>query len=139
MLRYEYPDADLDITCSTGTYIRSLGNDIAASLGTAAVMTSLTRESVGPFERAQAIPAERMSRETILAHLRPAADAVPGLPRYVAADAERDRIAHGRLLEINPPSDVTELAAVDQTGALLAILQRGDRGWRPSPNLIGVQ
>jgi len=139
LLRYEYPDADLDITCSTGTYIRSLGNDIAASLGTAAVMTSLTRESIGPFERAQAIRAERMSREAILAHLRPAAEAVPGLPRYLATDAERELIAHGRLLEFNPPSDVAELAAVDPSGSLLAILQRGERGWRPRPNLIGVQ
>lgn len=33
VIRYEYPDLVLDIDCGTGTYVRSLGRDIAESLG----------------------------------------------------------------------------------------------------------
>ncbi len=139
LVHYEYPDVTFDVTCSTGTYIRSLGRDIAMALGTVAVMTALTRESIGPFERAAGLPVERFKREFILSHLRSAGEAVPEMRRIVATEAQRELISHGRLLELEMPEAVAELAALDASGTLLAILHHSDRGWRPSPNLIGVQ
>lgn len=55
---YCYPFLKLKIVCGSGTYIRSLGRDIAKKLGTAAVMAALTRTAVGVFrlEDALAIP-----------------------------------------------------------------------------------
>ena len=41
--RYQYPELVLNVECGGGTYIRSLGRDLAESLGTAAVMSALTR------------------------------------------------------------------------------------------------
>ncbi|MDZ4779964.1 MAG: tRNA pseudouridine(55) synthase TruB [Planctomycetia bacterium] len=139
LTRYEYPEADFDVTCSTGTYIRSLGCDIATGLGTAAVMTSLERTSIGPFERTSALPAQRMSRDKILERLRSGAEALPDMPRHVATAVERDLIAHGRFVALDQPAGISELAAIDESGALLAILHRSENGWRPKPNLIGVQ
>lgn len=139
LVHYEYPDVTLDIACSTGTYIRSLGSDIATALGTAAVMTALARTSIGPFERSAALAVERFKREFILNHLRSAGEAVPEMRRIVATETQRELISHGRMLDLAIPEDVVELAAVDEAGALLAVLHRGERGWRPSPNLIGVQ
>ena len=40
---YQYPELILDVACGGGTYIRSLGRDLAESLGTAAVMSALVR------------------------------------------------------------------------------------------------
>lgn len=40
----------LDISCSKGTYIRTLGEDIGQQLGCGAYLTSLNRISVSPFE-----------------------------------------------------------------------------------------
>ena len=51
ILRYEYPELELAIECGSGTYVRSLGRDLAASLGTAAVMSALVRTAIGAFPR----------------------------------------------------------------------------------------
>ncbi len=49
LLRYDYPDLDLEVRCGRGTYIRSLARDIGSALGTAACCQTLTRLAVGPF------------------------------------------------------------------------------------------
>lgn len=54
--QYAYPFVRATIECGSGTYIRSLGIDLAAQLGTVAVMTHLRRESIGPYNLAQAVP-----------------------------------------------------------------------------------
>ncbi|MGE3076892.1 MAG: tRNA pseudouridine(55) synthase TruB [Dehalococcoidia bacterium] len=40
---------ELDLSCSSGTYVRSLARDLGAALGTGAHLTSLRRHSAGPF------------------------------------------------------------------------------------------
>ena len=44
IVAYAYPELTLDIICGTGTYIRTLGIDLAKALGTVAVMTALTQQ-----------------------------------------------------------------------------------------------
>lgn len=53
--QYDYPHLDVDVRCGSGTYLRSLGMDIAAHCQSVAVMTRLTRSEVGPFELATAV------------------------------------------------------------------------------------
>ena len=43
LLHFDYPSLKMEVACGSGTYIRSLGRDIAESLGTAAVMQNLQR------------------------------------------------------------------------------------------------
>lgn len=50
LVQASYPDFQLLIQCGSGTYVRSLGRDIAKELGTAAVMTGLIRTSIGGFQ-----------------------------------------------------------------------------------------
>ena len=47
--KYEYNSGELSVTCSKGTYIRTLIHDIGQKLGTGAVMTSLVRARSGVF------------------------------------------------------------------------------------------
>lgn len=42
-------DVDVDIECSSGTYIRAIARDIGASFGVGGHLTSLRRMAVGPF------------------------------------------------------------------------------------------
>ncbi|MEL7265336.1 MAG: hypothetical protein AAFP69_11095 [Planctomycetota bacterium] len=49
VLRYEYPEVDLEIVCGSGTYVRSIGVDLAAACDTVAVMSRLTRSAIGSF------------------------------------------------------------------------------------------
>ena len=46
---FAYPRLVLETQCSAGTYVRSLGRDLAESIGTAAVMSELVRLEIGPF------------------------------------------------------------------------------------------
>ena len=54
ILEYRYPDLLLEVRCGSGTYLRSLGMDLAAELGTVAVMTELRRTQIGDFHVADA-------------------------------------------------------------------------------------
>ncbi len=50
LLPNSYPFIRFRLRCGSGTYVRSFGRDLAERLGTKAVMASLTRTAVGPFE-----------------------------------------------------------------------------------------
>lgn len=53
------------ITCGGGTYIRSLGRDIAAACGTVAIMTALIREKSGYFSLQNAVKLEEIQADKI--------------------------------------------------------------------------
>jgi len=64
LLGYEPPRAQLRIRCSKGTYIRSLGEDIGAALGTGAHLATLRRTAAGRFRLDQAVTLERLRAMT---------------------------------------------------------------------------
>lgn len=47
---YEYPTLKITVKCSSGTYIRTLGEDIGKALGTGAYLTALRRTKIGDFD-----------------------------------------------------------------------------------------
>jgi tRNA pseudouridine55 synthase len=49
VIDYKYPYIEMEILCSTGTYIRTLVRDLARQLGTYATATDLRRVRIGPF------------------------------------------------------------------------------------------
>lgn len=55
----------LDVSCSKGTYIRSLARDISHSLGTCGYLAALRRTEVGPFTLDDAVFAEKLSPFTV--------------------------------------------------------------------------
>lgn len=67
---YTYPDVYFTAHVSSGTYIRSLVEDIGKLLGTGAYMAALRRTSVGPFHIADALQLDNLSVETIAHHVQ---------------------------------------------------------------------
>ena len=61
LLNYTEPVITFNVTCSKGTYVRVLGADIAAKLGTVGHLTALTRTSVGSYHIADATTIEELS------------------------------------------------------------------------------
>ena len=55
-----------DIVCGSGTYIRSLCRDLAAKLGSLAVMTSLVRIQTGKFDLNNALSIDNISLDKII-------------------------------------------------------------------------
>ncbi len=56
--RFDLPELDLFIDCSKGTYIRSIGHDLGAALGSGAYLIALRRESIGHFKVENALSIE---------------------------------------------------------------------------------
>lgn len=126
LLDYTYPELQLEIACSSGTYVRSLGRDVARALGTEAVMSALERTSVGPFEIDEAADPDTITRINLADHLEPARSAVRHLPELMLEHGEVTELIHGRPLRRSRPHDVPELAAFDPSGELVAILSHRD-------------
>lgn len=120
---FSYPEVVLDVACGSGTYIRSLGRDIARQLGTAAVMSALDRTAIGPFSIADALDVDELSPENIVADLQPATMAVADLPAAELTPDEINDLFCGRQISNRFKSSSDELAAVDADGQLIALLQ----------------
>jgi tRNA pseudouridine55 synthase len=149
---YDWPRLDLDIVCSSGTFIRALGRDLAIALGTRAVMSALRRTAVGPFTLADAVPLERIEAGMVRESLRLPVDAVPQLERVVLDGVVLDQAIRGAFVS---PADLASrglpraadvgaspaenVAALDPAGDLVGILRLHPSGsYRLRPNFRGL-
>ena len=62
LLREEHPDYTIRVSCSKGTYIRTLCHDVGELLGCGGVMTGLKRTRVGEFWIEQAYTLEELQK-----------------------------------------------------------------------------
>ncbi|MEM1422581.1 MAG: tRNA pseudouridine(55) synthase TruB [Planctomycetota bacterium] len=49
VVRYDYPELELDLRTGRGFYVRSLARDLGHALGTGGMLAALRRTAVGPF------------------------------------------------------------------------------------------
>ena len=100
IVSYEYPKLTLKVTCGSGTYIRSLGRDIAKSIGSSAVMTGLVRTEIGPFKLEQAVDLDQVDFEQLMSALQPVGLAVDHLPTVQLHLREVQLLEYGGLVEV---------------------------------------
>jgi tRNA pseudouridine55 synthase len=134
-------EAGFLVTCSAGTYVRTLAADIGERLGVGAHLVALRRLGSGRFsledavdlEKVTALAAEQRLGEAVLTM----ADAVAEYPRTVLDAQEVRDLAHGR------PVAATGLhgavAAVDAQGRLLAMVADRDGAAWPQVVLVGPE
>ncbi len=67
---YQYPAISFTVSVSSGTYIRSLVEDIGTVLGTGAYTASLRRTQVGTFTIIDASKADSLKLNSIVSHIR---------------------------------------------------------------------
>lgn len=65
-VKYEYPRITFTTHVSSGTYIRTLVEDIGKKLGTGAYMTDLKRTKVGPFQLKDAVAITEVATDKLL-------------------------------------------------------------------------
>lgn len=93
----------LKVTCSKGTYVRVLGEDIAKALGTIGHLTALRRTQVGDFKLADAIDLhtlENLSLEARLTQLLGTDACVAHLPVLALSDSQWQRVQVGQRLNV---------------------------------------
>jgi tRNA pseudouridine55 synthase len=95
VLSYEAPDVRVRVTCSSGTYVRSLCHDVGQALGCGAALASLRRLAVGRHRVDDALPLEDFtSPEVVETHLLPMGSALD-LPIGVLEDGALSALANG--------------------------------------------
>lgn len=65
LLGYESPDACFSLSCSKGTYVRALCDDVGRSLGCGAALSALVRTRIGKFRLADALRQEEVSSASV--------------------------------------------------------------------------
>ncbi|MDP3182562.1 MAG: tRNA pseudouridine(55) synthase TruB, partial [Desulfobaccales bacterium] len=99
VLEVALPLVTLNVTCSAGTYIRTLAADLGKALGCGAHLAALRRLAVGPFKVEAALPLnslEEAGYEEIWARLIGLADCLPGLRRVVVEPDQAQYLRQGR-------------------------------------------
>jgi len=126
LLAYDYPRLEVEVHCGKGTYIRSLARDLGEHLGCGALVATLRRTRVGPFDAASALGLEA-DAATARASLLPLAAAVADLPRVVLEANAINRLCHGQVLPLHDadrasePANRAEVAVFSPTGDLAAV------------------
>jgi len=119
-----------EVHCSKGTYVRVLGEELAARLGTVGHLTALRRIASGRFDESQAVALSDLERDPAIARsaLISMENAVADMPRAVLTDAEATALAYGKrpARPFEGPEGWTALVA--STGKLLALAERGPDG-----------
>lgn len=118
LINFDRSSFTLNVECGTGTYIRSLGRDIAKSLGTVAVMSELTRTSIGPFSLLDSINIDDLTPETVDQHLLAPRRALEHLTSQHVTDREAERFSNG--LTITAPDHLLADATTETPVVVLA-------------------
>jgi len=132
VVRYAYPELEMMMQCGGGTYVRSLGRDIAEALGTGAVMAALARLAIGAFGVEEAVPSDALSLEMMHERLLSPVMALGEMTQVVVDSGEVTRLLRGQSVTNRWGVKVDEAAAIDSVGRLAAILTpAGETELRP--------
>jgi tRNA pseudouridine55 synthase len=113
-------DLDVEVTCSSGTYVRALARDLGAALGVGGHLTALRRTFVGGFGLDEAVPLDQVTGVTL-----PLTEAAARFfPRRDADGDEARVLGHGGPLR--PVGIDGPYAVFDPAGQVLAIVVERD-------------
>ena len=90
----------VEVSCSKGTYIRSLCMDIGDYLGCGATLSALRRIKTGAFSIENCLPLENLTAENAAEHILNAENAVMHLKSVNISDNQAVRFKNGGCLDI---------------------------------------
>ena len=114
----ETASATFRISCGSGTYVRTLVADLAASLDTGAYLTALRRTRVGHLPVEDAINPDELDPSNLYNHIIQPKRAVAHLPVVTVTGEERRLVYNGRRLG---KTGIAGSYRVEGGGELLAI------------------
>ena len=132
-------EAEFEVDCGKGVYMRSLARDLARALGTCGHVAALRRTRVGPFDLSQAVRLEPETgdpeipldntgdlcdKPALIAHLLPVVTALDDIPALALTEAEAERLRHGGTVSPAAADLVRRLAALGE-GTVVSALQGG--------------
>lgn len=117
---------DFQITCSKGTYVRTLVEQLGDEIGVPAVMAELVRTKSGGYDLADAVTIEDVANN--LANpkkfLQPIESVFQNMVKYNLSDSEYAKVQNGSKMEF-PETTAIQIALVYHE-KIIAIYQRDD-------------
>ncbi|MBT3834766.1 tRNA pseudouridine(55) synthase TruB [Candidatus Peribacteria bacterium] len=109
LVSYEYPHCMLKIGCSSGTYIRSIANDLGEVLKCGGYLEGLRRTRVGNWNIKDAT-----DENIVWPNVIPLKEVLSGFPKIELNDEQFEDIKHGRLID----GKITEYPCIGWHGGL---------------------
>ncbi len=119
-IAYQWPRLEIEVTCGSGTYIRSIARDVGDALGCGGLIEALRRTRIGPFALDHAIDPETDDPADWASRLLPALDAVADLPRIDLDETQAAAVLQGKPVPLTEPL-AGPVALVGPDGRLLAV------------------
>jgi tRNA pseudouridine55 synthase len=114
LIRYDPPEAQVEVECSSGTYIRSLAHDLGRDLGCGGHLSQLRRTASGSYAIDQALSPDAISELSAAGRtdrfLIPLESLLPDHPRVNLEDAESLIIMHGQALLLDRSKGVPDIS-----------------------------
>ncbi|HPD40665.1 MAG TPA: tRNA pseudouridine(55) synthase TruB, partial [Anaerolineae bacterium] len=134
---WEPPHLTLTVTCSAGTYIRSLAHDLGQAWGCGAHVAALTRTVVGPFRLEDSLTLEEVAALAAAGRLTeallPPERALMALPSVTLTPEMEVAARYGQSFDLPAAPAAPEVRAHDGQGRLVAVLIPTEEGrWRPT-------
>ncbi|MBN2385874.1 MAG: tRNA pseudouridine(55) synthase TruB [Anaerolineales bacterium] len=140
VLEWAPPEVVIDVHCSSGTYVRSLANDLGAVLGCGAYLVGLRRTKSGRFSLRDAVPLRKLQEAFTVGNwyqfLIPAAEALSDWEAIELGPDEVEEVKHGHRVKAAADTKPGLVRGVSMAGELIAILelaegQDGAPEWQP--------
>ena len=140
VLEWATPEVVVDVHCSSGTYIRSLANDVVEVLGCGAYLVGLRRTKNGRFSLRDSIPLRKL-KEAFEAgdwykYILPAAESLSDWHSVELDPDEVETLRHGQRVKAEPGTEVEMARGISDAGELVALIklveaEDGTLEWQP--------
>lgn len=134
--RYDYPEMELHVSCSSGTYVRSLVKDIGDILKCGAYTSELRRTKIGNFSVADSTFFQHLMEESpaeLERKLIPLADALYFMPAIKLNKKETRLFQNGRKVEHTTAGE--KFRVFEDEGPFLGV-GRGEKGFLVPEKLL---
>ncbi len=139
LLDWDSPEAIVDVYCSSGTYVRSLANDLGEVLNCGGHLVGLRRTKSGEFALRNAVQLRKLEEAfengDWYKYLIPAAEALGDWPARELSFEEVDLVRHGHRIPMQeePENPDQWIRAISQQGELVALMEfiPEDKEWQP--------
>lgn len=126
LLKYEKDNAEFITTCSKGTYIRSLGQDLARAINCCGHLSSLKRTKCGIFSIKDTILLDNLKNMVYIAQtLLPLETSLRDIAVMAVSEVEASKLKQGQALSPKGKEEFSSLpiAAAVFNGVLIAIVR----------------
>jgi tRNA pseudouridine55 synthase len=140
VLEWAPPEVVVDVHCSSGTYVRSLANDMGNELGCGAYLVGLRRTKSGRFSLRDATPLRKLQEAfrsgEWYKYLIPAAEALADWPALELDPDQVEAVKHGHRVPAPEDSKAGMVRGVSMAGELVALMELDDTAREYQPKKV---